>query len=205
MKRSLFAIENLCYLQNGPYSLTVDEHEIIGLSGASGIGKTQLLRAMVETIFYSGTIFFKGQTPDHYTPCQWRRLVGLVPAESMWWGEHVADHFPEKKSEVGLSTLLEDLGLHSDILSWQIERLSTGERQRLALARALVLQPAVVLLDEPCSALDSQSTDRVEKILLSYRQRNDAALIWVSHDQEQLKRVADRCYQVDQHGLYARW
>lgn len=205
MSRSLFAIKNLCYLQNGPYSLTVEEHEVIGLSGASGIGKTQLLRAMVETIFYSGAIYFKGQKPKNYSPSQWRRLVSLVPAESMWWGEYVGDHFPKEKSEVVLSSLLEDLGFTSDILSWQIERLSTGERQRLALARALVLQPALVLLDEPCSALDSQSTDRVERILLRYRKRDDTALIWVSHDEEQLKRVADRCYQVDQRGLSVRW
>ena len=205
MNQSLFAIENLCYLQNGPYDLTVEEHEIIGLSGTSGIGKTQLLRAMVETIFYSGAIYYKGQKPENYSPSQWRRLVSLVPAESMWWGEYVGDHFLKEESEVILSSLLEDLGFTSEILSWQIERLSTGERQRLALARALVLQPAVALLDEPCSALDSQSTDRVEKILLHYRKRDDTALIWVSHDQDQLKRVADRCYQVEQHGLSVRW
>lgn len=205
MNQPLFAIENIRYLQNGPYTLTVEEHEIIGLSGASGIGKTQLLRAMVETIFYSGGIYFKGQIPESYSPSQWRRLVSLVPAESMWWGEFVGDHFPKQESAVVLSTLFEDLGFTTEILSWQIERLSTGERQRLALARALILQPAVVLLDEPCSALDSQSTDRVEKILLRYRKRDDTALIWVSHDEEQLKRVADRCYQVDQHSLSVRW
>lgn len=205
MNLSLFTIENLCYLHNGPYNLTVEEHEVIGLSGVSGIGKTQLLRAMVETIFYSGAIYYKGQKPENFSPSQWRRLVSLVPAESMWWGEYVGDHFPREKPEVVLSTLLEDLGFSSDILSWQIERLSTGERQRLALARALVIQPVVVLLDEPCSALDSQSTDRVEKILLRYRKRDDTALIWVSHDREQLKRVADRCYQLNKQGLSLRW
>ncbi|MDJ0622994.1 MAG: ATP-binding cassette domain-containing protein [Desulfocapsaceae bacterium] len=205
MNRSLFAIENLCYLQNGPYSFTIDEHEIIGLSGASGVGKTQLLRAMVETILYSGSLYFKGQKPEKFSPSQWRRLISLVPAESMWWGEYVSDHFPDEETEVILATLLEELGFTPEIVSWQVERLSTGERQRLALARALVLQPAVLLLDEPCSALDSQSTELVETLLLRYRQRSETALIWVSHDEEQLKRVADRCFQVDQRGLHVRW
>ena len=205
MNHSLFIINNLCYLDNGPYNLTVAEHEVIGLSGVSGIGKTQLLRAMVETIFYSGSISFKDQRPDSFSPSQWRQLVGLVPAESMWWGECVGDHFPEDESGDVFSALFAELGFSTDVWSWQIERLSTGERQRLALARALVLEPAVVLLDEPCSALDRRSTERVERLLLRYRQREETALLWVSHDREQLKRVADRCFQVHQHGLQLLW
>lgn len=205
MSKVLFAIENLCYLDNGPYSLTVEAHEIIGLSGSSGIGKTQMLRAMVECIPYSGRIVFAEQSPDFFLPSKWRRLVSLVPAESAWWHERVGEHFMATCADGELYKVLDDLGFAGDILSWSVDRLSTGERQRLALARALVLKPSILLLDEPCSALDRVSTERVERLLTAYRDNADTALIWVSHDDEQLRRVACCCYQVKRETLEPRW
>ena len=181
------------------------DHEVIGLSGESGVGKTQLLRAIVECINYRGTLLYKGNPPENYSPSQWRRLVGLIPAESQWWQDSVGEHFAEDVVNGLLQAILTDLGFATDILSWKIERLSTGERQRLALARALALNPAVVLLDEPCSALDARSTARVEKLLMNYRKKPGTALIWVSHDDEQLKRVASSCYQVHRQTLETRW
>lgn len=205
MNSALLQVNDLQFLDNGPYSFSVQEHEVFGLSGKSGVGKTQLLRAIVETINYHGSILYKGSSPEKYLPSQWRRLIALVPAESQWWRESVAEHFAEDVPQQLLHSLMVDLGFEVDILSWEIERLSTGERQRLALARALVLSPAVVLLDEPCSALDAQSTERVEKLLLTYKDKPDTALVWVSHDDEQLQRVASCCYQVYQHSLEIRW
>ncbi len=205
MSSVLLQVNNLRFLNNGPYSFTVHEHEVLGLSGRSGIGKTQLLRAIVETINYQGSILYKGNFPEKYSPSQWRRQIALVPAESQWWRESVAEHFSEDISQQQLHTLMVDLGFEVDILSWKIERLSTGERQRLALARALVLNPAVVLLDEPCSALDIQSTERVEQLLLTYKDRPNTALLWVSHDDMQLQRVASCCHQVHHNSLEVRW
>lgn len=205
MNSALLQVNNLRFLNNGPYSFSVHEHEVFGLSGKSGVGKTQLLRAIVETINYHGSIAYRGSSPEKYSPSQWRRLVALVPAESQWWRESVAEHFAEDVPQHVLKTYMVDLGFETDILAWRIERLSTGERQRLALARALVLNPAIVLLDEPCSALDVQSTERVEKLLLTYKEKPDTALVWVSHDDEQLTRVASRCHQVHHHSLELRW
>ena len=205
MNSAILQVNELEFLDNGPYSFAVQEHEIVGLSGESGIGKTQLLRAIVETINYRGTIVYKGNCSEEYSPSQWRRMIALVPAESQWWRESVGEHFAEDVSCHFLQTLMVDLGFEVDILSWKIERLSTGERQKLALARALVLNPAVVLLDEPCSALDAHSTERVEKLLLSYKDKEDTALVWVSHDDEQLRRVTTRCYRVHHHSLEVRW
>ncbi len=205
MSGALFQVNDLCYLANGPYSFSVHAHDIIGFSGASGVGKTQMLRALVESILYEGTILYNGNPPEFYTPSQWRQLVALVPAEAQWWRESVAEHFPHTVSADLVTTLIDELGFEPEILSWKIERLSTGERQRLALARALCLNPAVVLLDEPCSALDSQATTRVEKILDKYRSRPDTALIWVSHDSEQLKRMANCCFEVFPSKLKSLW
>ena len=205
MSSVLLQVNELMYLDNGPYSFEAQQHEVIGLSGKSGVGKTQLLRAIVETINYQGTILYKGSSSERYSPSEWRRMIGLIPAESRWWRESVGEHFPEDVSRPFLKKLINDLNFEVDVLSWKIERLSTGERQRLALARALILTPSVVLLDEPCSALDAHSTARVEKLLLSYKENEETALVWVSHDDQQLQRVATRCYQVHHHSLEVRW
>jgi ABC-type iron transport system FetAB ATPase subunit len=205
MNSALLQVEDLRFLDNGPYSFSVQEHEVIGLSGKSGIGKTQLLRAIVETINYHGSLLFKGSSPEKYSPSQWRRLVALIPAEPQWWRESVGEHFAEDVPRQLLQRMVVDLGFEVDILSWKIERLSTGERQRLAMARALILNPAILLLDEPCSALDAQATQKVERLLLTYKDKPDSALVWVSHDDEQLQRVASCCYQVHHNSLEVRW
>ena len=104
MNSVLFQVNDLRFLDNGPYSFSVREHEVLGLSGKSGIGKTQLLRALVETINYHGSILFKGSSPQKYSPSQWRRLIALVPAEAQWWRESVAEHFAEDVPQKLLQT-----------------------------------------------------------------------------------------------------
>ena len=117
---------------------------------------------------------------------QWRTKVGLVPAETGWWADTVAQHF-SRPGEA--AALLEALGLPGDALSWQVQRLSTGERHRLAIARALQLAPDVLLLDEPTAALDKQATKKVEAVLRGQLQAGKA-IVLVTHDAAQLKRLA---------------
>ncbi|HDK38151.1 MAG TPA: ATP-binding cassette domain-containing protein, partial [Thiolapillus brandeum] len=81
-------------------------------------------------------------------------------------------------------------GFSQEVLDWQTGRLSSGEKQRLALARMLANQPRVLLLDEPTANLDMRNTEIVEQIIQDYLQQYQAAVIWVSHDPEQLSRVA---------------
>jgi len=125
------------------------------------------------------------------SPGQWRRCVGLLPAESQWWHDTVGEHLEDMDI-----SLLNVLGFKQDVLAFEVMRLSSGERQRLALIRLLCNQPQALLLDEPTASLDPENTRRVEELLTDYRVQHQAAVIWVSHDPGQIKRLADRHYQI---------
>lgn len=197
-----FFVENLTFLDKGPYSLAVEKGECVGLTGRSGIGKTQLFRAITDLIPAGGEIFLEGIACSACSPTQWRSKVTMVPADSYWWHDKVGDHFVESEQISLLRESCTLLGLDAAILDWQVSRLSTGERQRLALLRALQMRPAVLLLDEPSSGLDVYHTNLMEVFIEQYRRLNKPAIVWVSHDQGQLKRVAARVLRMEQNGLY---
>ena len=88
--------------------------------------------------------------------------------------------------------LLRELGFADEsVLQWNVSRLSSGEKQRLALVRLLSRSPEALLLDEPTANLDSTSVSLVENVIDNYRKEYSVPVIWVAHDQSQLKRVSD--------------
>ncbi len=171
-----------------PASLALAPGECVVLQGPSGAGKTLLLRAIVDLDPCEGIVRLAGVAREDIPAPQWRREVGYVPAESGWWDDHVAGHF---RDWARARPLVETLGLPAACGDWPVRHLSTGERQRLALARALALEPRVLLLDEPTSGLDGASTRAVEA-LVGERLGRGAAVLWVSHDPEQATRVGHR-------------
>jgi ABC-type iron transport system FetAB ATPase subunit len=173
----------------GPVSLAVAAGECICISGSSGAGKSQLLRAIADLDPHDGVVRLSGMPADSIAPPDWRRQVGLLPPESSWWLPRVADHFHGK-----LPLPLAEVGLADAILEQPVARLSSGEKQRLALLRLLANRPGVLLLDEPTANLDPENTRRVEAVIAAYRKAQGAAVIWVSHDREQAARVCDRHY-----------
>lgn len=171
----------------GPCTLALAPGECVCLSGPSGAGKTLLLRAIADLDPHDGEVNLNGESCTDMRAPQWRRRVGLLPAESAWWHDTVGPHFPNRDLQ-----LLQQLGFSAEVLGWQVRRLSSGERQRLALARLLANRPEVLLLDEPTASLDPANVTRAEQLIADYRREHNATVLWVSHDPQQIARVCDR-------------
>jgi putative ABC transport system ATP-binding protein len=157
-------------------------------TGPSGAGKTLLLRAIADLDPNGGLVCLDGRDRSIIAGPEWRRLVGYVPAEPGWWADTVGEHFNEWTAAL---PFVRELGFPGEAKAWPISRLSTGERLRLALIRALMVQPKVLLLDEPTAALDAASVAAVES-LIATRVRAGLAVLWVTHDAEQARRIARR-------------
>ena len=171
----------------GPLSLVVEPGKCVCVSGASGSGKTLMLRAIADLDQHQGDVWLDDATCESIDAPTWRRWVALLPAESGWWSDSVGGHFLDVDHET-----LADLGFDIDVMSWQVSRLSTGEKQRLALLRLLANSPKALLLDEPTGALDDHNSRQVEKVVDEYREKTAAPVLWVSHDTDQIGRVGDR-------------
>ncbi len=179
-----------------PVDLTIAAGERVFISGPSGAGKSLLLRAVADLDPHPGEAIL-GNTPRSSLPApDWRRRVALLPAEPGWWAETVGEHMPVCEP-LGRLDLLGSLGFDADVLRWQIGRLSTGERQRLALARLLSLRPEALLLDEPTANLDPSNRDRAEDLITAYQTGQGAAVLWVSHDPEQRRRLGTGALVID--------
>ena len=170
-----------------PCNLAADAGETITLTGPSGSGKTLLLRALADLDPHRGIAWLDDRPATDFTAPDWRRRVCYLPAESHWWSDRVRDHFPHMDDAT-----LSALGLPAEIPGWAVSRLSSGERQRLAVARLLSVQPEVLLLDEPTANLDPANTERVEHVIAGYRGRHRATVLWVSHDAGQRERLGNR-------------
>lgn len=174
-----------------PIDLEVSAGECVSLSGPSGCGKTRLLRAIADLDPHQGNVFLDASPQTSISGPAWRGQVGLLPAESFWWANQVGEHFKDMHDP-----LIMTLGFTPDCRAWEVTRLSSGEKQRLSLARLLVNHPKVLLLDEPTANLDGDNTRRVEELIDNWRIQQDCAVIWVTHDPQQQSRVASRHFQI---------
>lgn len=184
----MLEIEGIRYLDRGPIDLVIEPGACVSVMGASGAGKTLLLRALVDLDPHEGRVCINSLVCDEVAGPEWRRKVGMLPAESAWWADTVGPHFPADF----FGEALAPYGFEPTALAWEVQRLSTGERQRLAIARLLARRPDALLLDEPTGSLDPENVERIEHLLAHYRKDRGAPVLWVSHDPEQAKRVATR-------------
>ena len=195
----LLEIKQLRRLMVGPVTLSADAGDCLCISGPSGSGKSLLLRSIADLDPHEGSAWLDGKPATDIPPPAWRAQVGMLPPESAWWLPRVRDHFRN-----GVPVPLEPIGLQDAIMDQPVMRLSSGEKQRLALMRLLSNQPRVLLLDEPTANLDPENTQRVEAVITEYRRAHKAAIIWVSHDTAQIERVANRHYELDHGELHSR-
>lgn len=177
-------------------SLEIGPGEVVCLSGESGSGKTRLLRAIADLDPHEGEVALGADERAAVAAHCWRGWVMLVPAESYWWADTVTEHFLDP-----VPGSLEAFGFGEDALGWEIGRLSSGEKQRLAVLRALSHEPRALLLDEPTANLDPALAREVEAWLRDYCRRERMPVLWVAHDRDQIARIADRHFAIRGEGL----
>lgn len=184
----MLRVESLEVYGLAPVSFKVAGGECLAVQGPSGSGKTVLLRALADLDPASGQIFLDETERNTLSGPQWRKRVRYAAAEPGWWGETPREHFAHSE---GLEKLVTQLGLKSAQLDQSVSQLSTGERQRMALARAVVDRPSVLLLDEPTGALDAKATAQAERLIKRLLKTGNVVIL-VSHDPKQVSRIADR-------------
>jgi ABC-type multidrug transport system ATPase subunit len=182
----LLRVEHLQVGDLPPLSFEIADGECLAVEGPSGVGKTRLLRAIADLEPARGQVFLDGAERSEMAAPDWRRRVRYCSAEPAWWTETARSAFP---SAARLNRLLDSLALDPGVLDRAIAMLSTGERQRLALARALIDEPKVLLLDEPTTALDPQAAALVEE-LIKFQLLAGRSVVLVSHDHGQIERLA---------------
>jgi putative ABC transport system ATP-binding protein len=188
----LLEIDGLAGIPRGPFSLHLDAGECVVISGPSGAGKSLLLRMIADLDESHGTVRLSGTPRERMPAPLWRRQVTYVAAESGWWASLVSEHM---QPAAEARRLLPRLGLSAQLFDAPVAQLSSGERQRMALIRAVIRHPSVLLLDEPTAALDGDSTLRVEALLAELAAAG-TGLIVVTHNEAQAERLATRRYQM---------
>ena len=178
----------------GPFELELGTGACTAITGPSGSGKSLFLRMIADLDPNQGQVWLNGRERASLPAPAWRRQASYVSAESGWWADVVIEHFAaSRRSEV--AALAARLGLRADVLDAPIAQLSTGEKQRLSLIRALLPSPPVLLLDEPTGPLDEQSVTRVEA-LLHERMATGTSILLVTHDPNQAERLGSQHYRM---------
>jgi len=179
-----------------PLSFEVADGECLGIEGPSGSGKSRLLRAIADLDPAPGHVRLDGASMAETPAPAWRRMVRYCAAEPAWWTDTAREGLPSNGVDaVRRDRLMSSLGLGAELLDRPLGLLSTGERQRLALVRALAGEPKVLLLDEPTGALDPASGGLVEETI-RFQMLSGRIVLLVSHDVRQLARLAHRCLQL---------
>lgn len=166
---------------------------IYTILGPSGAGKSSLLRLINRLDEPTGgEIIFQGKKQPDYSPCELRCRIGYLFQTPHLFPGSVADNIgyaspsllPER-----LAALIEQVHLDGELLTGTAERLSLGEKQRVALARLLATDPTIVLLDEPTSALDPSHTAGIENLIGELVRERSLTVIMVTHHPEQALRM----------------
>ena len=178
-------------------TFAVQAGEVFSVVGPSGAGKSTLLRTinrLVEST--AGNIFLDGAPIEEINPLELRRRIGMVFQLPALFGDTVEDavlygvRLAGKRADV--ERLLGLAGLAPSLASRNPQSLSVGQQQRVSIARALALEPEVLLMDEPTSALDQVARQRIEDLIGQLNKELGLTIVVVSHALDQVERIADR-------------
>lgn len=180
-------------------SLAVDAGDVLGIVGPSGAGKSSFLRLLNRLDEpTAGTVLLDGTDYREIPPRDLRRRVGFVPQKPALRPGTVRENVavgPRLRGEpvdgAAVERLLARVGL-ADYGNRTVDDLSGGEAQRVAIARTVLNDPEVFLLDEPTASLDAASEARVEDLLTELVAESDATAVLVTHDRSQASRLATR-------------
>ncbi|MBI6529692.1 iron ABC transporter ATP-binding protein FetA [Proteus vulgaris] len=192
-----YRIDNKTILDNINFELQSSEFKLI--TGPSGCGKSTLLKLISSLLSpTSGNIFFENKNYLTLSPEAYRQQVSYCTQTPMLFGETVYDNlkFPYflRKLTVDDKKLAHDLDyfcLPVSIMKKGINELSGGEKQRVSLIRNLQFMPKILLLDEITSALDEDNKTKVNDIIHHYVKDQNLAVLWVTHDQNEIKHADD--------------
>ena len=189
-------------VQQGEFTLRAADRsrvEVLGLFGPSGAGKTTLLEAIAGIripsrgeIVVGSTTLFSSEQNINIKPRN--RRIGYVPQDGLLF-PHMSVRgnllFGATSSKLDVGAVAEMLEI-APLLLRRVHGLSGGERQRIALGRALMTDPALLLMDEPLAAVDRERRERIVPYLLRIRRELHVPLVYVTHDAGELLQIADR-------------
>lgn len=188
-------------------TIQIPKGKITAIVGASGCGKTTLLKTCNRMIeeeggSWSGRITLGDTDIQSMSKEQLRTRVGMVFQQPISFPHSIEKNLSyvlkyhgvssRQQREEQIRDCLQKAGLYEEVrnhMKMQAQKLSGGQKQRLAIARSLCVNPQVLLLDEPCSALDQKNTLEIEKTLLKLK--GNYTFVIVTHNLEQADRIAD--------------
>lgn len=185
-------------------SFEISSGQYAVLMGRTGRGKTTILESICGLRrVQSGTIMIRGMDVTDWPPAD--REIGYVPQDlALFPTFSVAEHlqfalrlrrFQATQIDRRVNELAEMLGI-THLLKRQIEGLSGGESQRVALGRALSFRPSVLLLDEPLSALDSETREEIQTLLRTLTENTGVTTLHITHNAAEATALADRRFHI---------
>lgn len=184
-------------------SLTIRAGQRIAIVGPTGSGKTLLLRALaLLDPLDAGRVLWKGEpVAPHDVPAFRSRVIYLHQHPALFPGTveenlqrpyRLRAHGTKRFQRKRVVDLLREVDRDENFLAKSGRDLSGGERQMTALLRAIQLDPALLLLDEPTAALDSATAEAVERLVRHWQGGGQRSFVWVSHEARQVERIAGR-------------
>ena len=189
-------------------SFNIQKGEIFGIIGESGSGKSTIGRCIIKLLdIDSGEVYYKGKKISDLSPKDikpYRRNMQMIfqnplasfnPKKTIGQTFHEIAHvykLPKEESEKRIHELVEYINLTDDVLTRLPKELSGGQLQRLAIARALLIEPEFILADEPVSALDVSVQAQILNLMIDLKKEKGQTILFISHDLTVVRHVCDK-------------